>query len=83
MFLNESSASHLKKLFMKILSFLSQQKRKNREREPAVLTNLAHLQVDKLAYKEQEVSLLVKLGRLEEGEKLYKTLLAINPDNYR
>lgn len=47
------------------------------------MTNLVHLQVDKLSYKEQEVSLLVKLGRLEEGEKLYKTLLAINPDNYR
>ncbi|XP_038897483.1 LOW QUALITY PROTEIN: N-terminal acetyltransferase A complex auxiliary subunit NAA15-like [Benincasa hispida] len=39
--------------------------------------------VDKLSYKEQEVSLLVKLGHLEEGEKLYKALLAINPDNYR
>ncbi|XP_023548247.1 N-terminal acetyltransferase A complex auxiliary subunit NAA15 isoform X2 [Cucurbita pepo subsp. pepo] len=39
--------------------------------------------VDKLSYKEQEVSLLVKLGRLEEGENLYKMLLAINPDNYR
>ncbi|KAL9323139.1 hypothetical protein ACSQ67_011192 [Phaseolus vulgaris] len=39
--------------------------------------------VDKLAYKEQEVSLLVKLGRLEEGEKLYRTLLSMNPDNYR
>ncbi|XP_023514565.1 N-terminal acetyltransferase A complex auxiliary subunit NAA15-like [Cucurbita pepo subsp. pepo] len=39
--------------------------------------------VDKLSYKEQEVSLLVKLGRLEEGKNLYKTLLAINPDNYR
>ncbi|KAG4961581.1 hypothetical protein JHK87_038214 [Glycine soja] len=39
--------------------------------------------VDKLAYKEQEVLLLVKLGRLEEGEKLYRTLLSMNPDNYR
>ncbi|KAL2332403.1 hypothetical protein Fmac_019984 [Flemingia macrophylla] len=39
--------------------------------------------VDKLAYKEQEVSLLVKLGRLEEGEKLYQALLSMNPDNYR
>ncbi|KAK7261867.1 hypothetical protein RIF29_28190 [Crotalaria pallida] len=39
--------------------------------------------VDKLDYKEQEVSLLVKLGRLEEGEKLYQALLSMNPDNYR
>ncbi|CAJ1955176.1 unnamed protein product [Sphenostylis stenocarpa] len=39
--------------------------------------------VDKLAYKEQEVSLLVKLGCLEEGEKLYRALLSMNPDNYR
>ncbi|XP_028756144.1 N-terminal acetyltransferase A complex auxiliary subunit NAA15 [Neltuma alba] len=39
--------------------------------------------VDKLAYKEQEVSLLVKLGRLEEGERLYQALLSMNPDNYR
>jgi tetratricopeptide (TPR) repeat protein len=39
--------------------------------------------VDKLAYKEQEVSLLVKLGRLEEAEKLYQALLSMNPDNYR
>ncbi|OIW03837.1 hypothetical protein TanjilG_30113 [Lupinus angustifolius] len=39
--------------------------------------------VDKLDYKEQEVSLLVKLGRFEEGEKLYRELLSMNPDNYR
>ncbi|XP_012073296.1 N-terminal acetyltransferase A complex auxiliary subunit NAA15 isoform X2 [Jatropha curcas] len=39
--------------------------------------------VDKLTYKEQEVSLLVKLGRLEEGAELYRVLLAMNPDNYR
>ncbi|CAN0878301.1 N-terminal acetyltransferase A complex auxiliary subunit NAA15 [Linum grandiflorum] len=39
--------------------------------------------VDKLSYKEQEVTLLVKLGRLEEGASLYKTLLTMNPDNYR
>ncbi|XP_027928732.1 N-terminal acetyltransferase A complex auxiliary subunit NAA15-like [Vigna unguiculata] len=39
--------------------------------------------VDKLAYKEQEVSLLIKLGRLEEGEKLFRALLSMNPDNYR
>ncbi|KAF2301340.1 hypothetical protein GH714_022967 [Hevea brasiliensis] len=39
--------------------------------------------VDKLAFKEQEVSLLVKLGRLEEGAELYRVLLAMNPDNYR
>ncbi|KAL3840920.1 hypothetical protein ACJIZ3_025511 [Penstemon smallii] len=39
--------------------------------------------VDKLAYKEQEVSLLEKLGRFEEGEELYRILLSMNPDNYR
>lgn len=39
--------------------------------------------VDKLAYKEQQVSLLVKLGRLEEGEKIYRALLSMIPDNYR
>ncbi|KAA3489306.1 N-alpha-acetyltransferase 16, NatA auxiliary subunit-like [Gossypium australe] len=39
--------------------------------------------VDKLVSKEQEVSLLVKLGRLEEGANHYKALLAMNPDNYR
>ncbi|KAI9107443.1 hypothetical protein K1719_021480 [Acacia pycnantha] len=39
--------------------------------------------VDILTYKEQEVSLIVKLGRLKEGEKLYQTLLSMNPDNYR
>lgn len=39
--------------------------------------------VDKLAYKEQEVSLLVKLDRREEGEELYRILLSMNPDNYR
>lgn len=39
--------------------------------------------VDKLAFKEQLVSIVVKLGRLQEGEKLYKSLLLMNPDNYR
>ncbi|OIW11907.1 hypothetical protein TanjilG_18180, partial [Lupinus angustifolius] len=39
--------------------------------------------IDKVSYKEQEVSLLVKLGRLEEGETLYRALLSMNPDNYR
>ncbi|KAI7743200.1 hypothetical protein M8C21_020556, partial [Ambrosia artemisiifolia] len=39
--------------------------------------------VDKLSYKEEEASLLVKLNRLEEGEKLYRVLLTMNPDNYR
>ncbi|KAI4355680.1 hypothetical protein L6164_004427 [Bauhinia variegata] len=39
--------------------------------------------VDKLAYKEQEVSLLVKLGHFEEGKILYWGLLSMNPDNYR
>ncbi|XP_052306064.1 N-terminal acetyltransferase A complex auxiliary subunit NAA15 isoform X10 [Populus trichocarpa] len=39
--------------------------------------------VDKLTLKEQEVSLLVKLGHLEEGAEVYRALLSINPDNYR
>ncbi|KAK1282040.1 hypothetical protein QJS10_CPB22g00985 [Acorus calamus] len=39
--------------------------------------------VDKLTYKEQQVSLLEKLGRVEEGEKVYRTLLFMNPDNYK
>lgn len=39
--------------------------------------------VDKLSYKEQEVSLLSKVGRLEEANKLYRVLLSMNPDNYR
>ncbi|KAG5032873.1 hypothetical protein JHK85_016855 [Glycine max] len=38
--------------------------------------------VDKLVYKEQEVSVLVKPGHLEEGEALYRALLSMNPDNY-
>ncbi|KAL2243403.1 N-terminal acetyltransferase A complex auxiliary subunit NAA15 [Sesamum indicum] len=46
-----------------------------RKKEPKI--------VDKLAYKEQEVSLLEKLGRFDEGEELYKKLLSMNPDNYR
>ncbi|KAL4589164.1 hypothetical protein LXL04_002068 [Taraxacum kok-saghyz] len=39
--------------------------------------------VDKLSYKEEEVSLLVKLNSFEEGEKLYRVLLTMNPDNYQ
>ncbi|EYU21564.1 hypothetical protein ABFS82_09G099700 [Erythranthe guttata] len=39
--------------------------------------------VDKLAVKEQEVSLLEKLGLFDEGEELYRKLLSMNPDNYR
>ncbi|CAL5210657.1 unnamed protein product [Lathyrus oleraceus] len=38
--------------------------------------------VDKLAFKEQEVSLVVKLGHLEEAESLYRILLSMNPDDY-
>ncbi|KAJ6846813.1 N-alpha-acetyltransferase 15, NatA auxiliary subunit [Iris pallida] len=38
--------------------------------------------VDKLAFKEQMASILLKLGRLEEGEKIYRALLLMNPDNY-
>ncbi|KAK6795857.1 hypothetical protein RDI58_009312 [Solanum bulbocastanum] len=39
--------------------------------------------VDKLDYKEQEALLILKLGHLEEGEKLFRVLLTMNPDNYR
>ncbi|KAF6175252.1 hypothetical protein GIB67_030470 [Kingdonia uniflora] len=39
--------------------------------------------VDRLSYKEQQVSLLVKLNLLGEGEKIYRILLSMNPDNYR
>ncbi|CAN8240552.1 unnamed protein product [Cochlearia groenlandica] len=39
--------------------------------------------VDKLSYKEQEASLMSKLCRLEEADKLYRVLLSMNPDNYR
>lgn len=39
--------------------------------------------VDKLALKEQCASLLLKLGRSEEAEATYQSLLAANPDNYR
>ncbi|KAL0724454.1 hypothetical protein Bca4012_039053 [Brassica carinata] len=39
--------------------------------------------VDKLSYKELEASLLSKLGRPAEANKLYRALLSMNPDNYR
>ncbi|KAL5072633.1 hypothetical protein RYX36_011617 [Vicia faba] len=38
--------------------------------------------VDKLAFKEQEVLLVMKLGHLEEAESLYRILLSMNPDDY-
>lgn len=40
------------------------------------------MKVDTLSYKEQEASLLEKLGRFSEGEELYMKLLSENPDNY-
>jgi len=43
---------------------------------------LISFQVDKLAFKEQMVSILVKLGCLDEGEKIYRALLLMNSDNY-
>ncbi|CAH9092049.1 unnamed protein product [Cuscuta epithymum] len=46
-----------------------------RKKEPKI--------VDKLGYKEQEGRLLLKLCHFEEGERLYKMLLSMNPDNYR
>ncbi|XP_073292059.1 N-terminal acetyltransferase A complex auxiliary subunit NAA15-like [Primulina huaijiensis] len=39
--------------------------------------------IDKLSYKEQQVSLLEKLGLFNEAEELYIVLLSMNPDNYR
>ncbi|CAL9113079.1 unnamed protein product [Musa textilis] len=39
--------------------------------------------VDKLAFKEQMASIVLKLGRFEEGEKIYRSLLFMNSDNYR
>ncbi|KAL6996526.1 N-alpha-acetyltransferase 16, NatA auxiliary subunit [Sarracenia purpurea var. burkii] len=53
------------------------------ERALEELHKKEHKIVDKLAYKEHEVSLLVKLGSVEDGEKLYRMLLSMNPDNYR
>lgn len=40
-------------------------------------------QVDKLAFKEEMASIVLKLGRFEEAEKMYRFLLVMNPDNYR
>ncbi|KAJ8494176.1 hypothetical protein OPV22_015897 [Ensete ventricosum] len=39
--------------------------------------------VDKLAFKEQMASIVLKLGLFEEGEKIYRSLLFMNSDNYR
>ncbi|URE23045.1 NMDA receptor-regulated protein 1 [Musa troglodytarum] len=39
--------------------------------------------VDKLAFKEQMASIVLKLGHFEEAEKMYRILLVMNPDNYR
>ncbi|CAL9165482.1 unnamed protein product [Musa hybrid cultivar] len=39
--------------------------------------------VDKLAFKEEMASIVLKLGRFEEAEKMYRFLLVMNPDNYR
>ncbi|KAH9296041.1 hypothetical protein KI387_039629, partial [Taxus chinensis] len=39
--------------------------------------------VDKLAFKEQCAILLLKLGRSEDAESTYRSLLAANSDNYR
>lgn len=40
-------------------------------------------QVDKLSFKEQMASILLKLGHLEEAEKLFRSLLVMNADNYQ
>ncbi|KAK3164784.1 hypothetical protein QOZ80_1AG0024670 [Eleusine coracana subsp. coracana] len=39
--------------------------------------------VDKLSFKEQMASILFKLGRFDESEKIYRSLLFMNPDNYK
>ena len=40
-------------------------------------------QVDKLSFKEQMASVLFKLGRFDESESIYRSLLFMNPDNYK
>ncbi|TVU35938.1 hypothetical protein EJB05_17845 [Eragrostis curvula] len=39
--------------------------------------------VDKLSFKEQMASILFKLGRFDESERIYRSLLFMNPDNYK
>ncbi|CAO2179205.1 unnamed protein product [Urochloa humidicola] len=39
--------------------------------------------VDKLSFKEQMASVLLKLGRFDESESIYRSLLFMNPDNYK
>ncbi|CAM0881720.1 unnamed protein product [Alopecurus aequalis] len=39
--------------------------------------------VDKLSFREQMACILLKLGRFEEAEKIYRSLLLMNPDNYK
>ncbi|KAK1398320.1 hypothetical protein POM88_008183 [Heracleum sosnowskyi] len=38
--------------------------------------------VDKVTFKEQHISLLVNLDKLDEAKKLYLELLSQNPENY-
>ncbi|KAL6614916.1 hypothetical protein ACP70R_037186 [Stipagrostis hirtigluma subsp. patula] len=38
--------------------------------------------VDKLSFREQMASVLFKLGRFDESERIYRSLLFMNPDNY-
>jgi hypothetical protein len=40
-------------------------------------------QVDKLSFKEQMATVLFKLGRFDESESIYRSLLFMNPDNYK
>ncbi|EKX40411.1 hypothetical protein GUITHDRAFT_158303 [Guillardia theta CCMP2712] len=50
---------------------------------------LAHLEksepliVDKQSFREKRAELLLKLGRLEDAEAMYRELLSINSDNYQ
>jgi peptide alpha-N-acetyltransferase len=39
--------------------------------------------VDKLSLKEQMATILFKLGQFDESERIYRSLLFMNPDNYK
>eukprot|EP00898_Chlorokybus_atmophyticus_P006405 jgi/Chlat1/6766/Chrsp50S06467 len=47
-----------------------------------ILTQNDFLIADKLSLRETRAKLLLKLGRNEDAEKLYRALLKINPDHY-
>nr|XP_017224778.1 PREDICTED: N-terminal acetyltransferase A complex subunit nat1-like [Daucus carota subsp. sativus] len=55
----------------------------NIEKALKELLNKKSVIVDNVAFKEQHVSLLVKLNELSEAKKIYMELLSQNPENYR